>query len=94
MPTKPDVPMGSDWEFARGHGAQKTYALGEAPLTALRLEHWLNLKPMDEGLWWLRIGDARLMVQVGDKRVVLDIIRGFYEPVTGTTELPSPTDQG
>lgn len=78
--------MGADWEFAHGHGTDKAYVAGGAPLTELRLEHWLKLKPMDDGLWWLRVGDARVMVRLNGQHAVVDIIRGFYGPVEGTTE--------
>ncbi len=45
----------------------------------LVLEQWFHLERMQERLWWLRVGDARLFVELReDGSVVLKMERGFY----------------
>ena len=68
-----DDPTGRAWEYAFGHGPEKTYVAGSRPLTELRLEHWLKLKPMDVNFWWMRVGDARIHVFVEDSGVTVRV---------------------
>ena len=43
------------------------------------LDQWFHLERMDKRLWWLRVGDARLMVSLEDGgRVQVEIERDFY----------------
>jgi hypothetical protein len=52
------------------------------------IDHWLHLEQMDDRKWWMRVGDARLLVLVlEDGRVQVDIERGFYEPALGATRI-------
>lgn len=52
----------------------------------LVVDHWLHIEQLGEREWWMRIGDARILVAVqssGDVRV--DVERGFHAPIHGTT---------
>lgn len=57
----------------------------------LILDHWFHLERMEERLWWLRVGDARLLVELHeDGSAELKIERGFYEDVASSDEAVSP----
>jgi hypothetical protein len=49
---------------------------------------------MDDGLWWLRIGDARVMIALDPgSEPKVDIFRAFYGPQRGvSTVFDSPVD--
>ncbi|MBN8469456.1 hypothetical protein JYJ95_23390 [Corallococcus exiguus] len=66
----------------------------EGVFDELVVDHWLHLEQLDEREWWMRVGDARLLVRVessGDVRV--DGERGCYAPILGITtqELSVPS---
>lgn len=43
------------------------------------VEEWLHLEQMDEHLWWLRVGDARIMAERdADGVMQVSIERNFY----------------
>ena len=46
---------------------------------------WLHVENMDDGSWWMRVGDARLMIAVVNGEVTVDVERGAYGEVRGTT---------
>lgn len=58
------------------------------------IDHWLHLEQMDDRLWWMRVGDARLMVSIGPAaEVQVEVDRGYYSEPLGTTTthvLPKP----
>jgi hypothetical protein len=50
----------------------------------LTLEHWFHIEQMDEDLWWMRVGDARITVAVGpDGQPSVAVERGFYDDARG-----------
>ncbi|RKH04584.1 hypothetical protein D7X32_10570 [Corallococcus carmarthensis] len=58
----------------------------EGVFDELVVDHWLHIEQFGEREWWMRVGDARILVLVqssGDVRV--DVERGFYAPNLGTT---------
>ncbi|RMF00383.1 MAG: hypothetical protein D6773_11525 [Alphaproteobacteria bacterium] len=57
----------------------------------LVLDHWFHMERMQERLWWLRVGDARLLVELHeDGSAALKVERGFYEDVVAPSdEAPS-----
>ncbi|MCC7540627.1 MAG: hypothetical protein IT379_30710 [Deltaproteobacteria bacterium] len=61
----------------------------------LVVDDWLHVEWLDERVWWMRLGDARIQVEICDDGIAkVDIVRGFYEPVRGessTTQEPAAT---
>lgn len=56
----------------------------------LVLDDWFHIERMQERLWWLRVGDARLLVELNeDGSAALKVERGFYEDVTPSDEVVS-----
>jgi len=54
------------------------------------VDHWLHVERMDKRDWWASIGDARIWIRIaknGDVQV--NIERGEYGPVRGTTTVPT-----
>lgn len=50
------------------------------------LDDWLHLERMDVDAWWLRLGDARVLVTIAPTGAVqVDIERGAYSDVLGKT---------
>jgi hypothetical protein len=48
----------------------------------LVVDDWLHIEQMDTNVWWLRVGDARLMVTLAtDGRPSVDVERGTYVSV-------------
>ena len=52
----------------------------------LLIGKWFHLEQMDSNLWCVKVGDARLLVTVSKCQAVVDILRGAYGPIVGTTE--------
>lgn len=57
-------------------------------LDELVIDHWLHFEQMTERTWVMRLGDARLTIEISQLgSPVLDVERGFYRPVAGTTSI-------
>jgi hypothetical protein len=53
----------------------------------LVLDDWLHVEQMDDAVWWLRVGDARLIVTLREgASPILDVERGFYAVSNGATK--------
>jgi hypothetical protein len=53
----------------------------------LVLDDWLHVEQMENAVWWLRVGDARLIVTLQrGAPPILDVERGFYAAANGTTK--------
>jgi hypothetical protein len=51
------------------------------------LGDWFHVENMDDDVWWLRIGDARVLVTLSkDQPPTVDVERGFYGEPRGTTK--------
>jgi len=52
----------------------------------LAVQPWLHVEQLDSGSWWLRVGDARLVVTLaGEEQADVDVIRGYYSEERGAT---------
>lgn len=73
---------GRSWRLL-AHGDSASLSIeDEGSLDELVLDGWFHLERMQENLWWLRVGDARLLVELHENGSVdLRIDRGFYEDV-------------
>ena len=77
---------GQDWHLV-ARKSQKRLEWGrEGTFDELRVDGWLHIEQMDYRNWYMMVGDARIAVRVGkDGRVTVDIERGFYGEILGTT---------
>jgi len=46
---------------------------------------WFHLEWMEGDRWWLRIGDARVLVDAASESPIVDVERGFYAESKGFT---------
>ncbi|RKG72871.1 hypothetical protein D7W79_27125 [Corallococcus exercitus] len=52
----------------------------------LIVDDWFHMEQMDDRVWWMKVGDMRVLVTLSpDTGVVVDVERGCYAPVNGTT---------
>lgn len=82
----PSIP-GSQWRvLARGPNDVPIRIPTQGCFDELVVDHWLHIEQMDAFTWWVRLGDARLTTLIDSNgRVTVDILRGFYEDIRGTT---------
>ena len=65
---------------------------GEGEFDELIVNGWLRVEQLESAVYWIRVGDARLIATLGaEGRVTVDIQRGFYTEVDGTTTVHAPT---
>jgi hypothetical protein len=95
--TKSDLPQfplkpgwierpGADWSCRVVDGTEVKRLVGPGVFDELVVDHWLHLEQMDDRRWWLRVGDAWMMVNIdATGRVTLDVERGSYAEVRGET---------
>jgi hypothetical protein len=57
----------------------------------LVVDGWFHLEWMEADRWWLRIGDARITVDVSSEPPIVDVERGFYARSSGATVLDPRT---
>jgi hypothetical protein len=51
------------------------------------IDDWLHLEHMSDGQWWMRVGDARVWVNIEpDGKVRVDVERGCYEDAHGASK--------
>jgi hypothetical protein len=61
----------------------------------LVVDQWFHLEWMDGDQWWARIGDARISVTIDESGIpTVDIERGVYGDVKGTTKLDDSEARG
>lgn len=81
---------GSEWRILAWTNTKKVELENQGVLDEVVIQPWFHLEQLDERQWWMRIGDARVFVTVGDKDDIrVDIERGFYEETTGETTILS-----
>jgi len=70
---------GSKWRFL-AHGPTRLHLddKGEYRFDELVVDDWLHIEQMSDREWWMRVGDARIWIQLDGKPVVT-ITRGEYE---------------
>lgn len=77
---------GREWRLLAHRQSGDVDVKNEGVFDELVVDHWLHVEQLGEREWWMRIGDARILVLVassGDVRV--DVERGFHAPILGTT---------
>ncbi|WP_126932804.1 hypothetical protein [Corallococcus sp. AB018] len=77
---------GREWRLLAHRPSGDVSVKNEGVFDELVVDHWLHIEQLGEREWWMRIGDARILVAVqssGDVRV--DVERGFHAPIYGIT---------
>jgi hypothetical protein len=84
---------GNEWRLLAHRGDEKLEIENQGCLDEVVVGEWLHMEQMDDNVWWLRIGDARLMVTLGaEGQPSVDIQRGFYAVPKGSTSNFEPPD--
>jgi len=80
MDSPPSVRVpGAVWRILAKDGARQIELENEGIFDELVIDDWLHLEQMDEKTWWMRVGDARLVVTVhGPGNVEVSVERGVY----------------
>jgi hypothetical protein len=77
---------GKDWRVvARKSGEVLEWGC-QGIFDELCVDHWLHVEQIEERLWVMQVGDARIAVGIKeDGQVIVDVERGFYSEVRGST---------
>jgi hypothetical protein len=85
---------GSEWRVLARDGAREIEHGGEGVFDELVVDQWLHIEQLDDAAWWLRIGDARVLVRIDEhEAVTVDVERGFYAEPAGETKTVIPPGQ-
>ncbi|WP_437966771.1 hypothetical protein WMF04_45595 [Sorangium sp. So ce260] len=80
--------VGSMWRVLAYRGAERVEVEGEGVFDELVVDDWIHLEQMDDDVWWLRIGDARVTITVAlGQQPTVDVCRSFYAPQKGTSSV-------
>jgi len=85
----------SRWRLKAYRGEELREFEEDGSVDEIVVDHWLHIEKMDDGLWWMRLGDARIMVSVAaGGQAVVDVCRAVFAPQSGTSSVhrdPSAT---
>ena len=77
---------GSEWRISASKNGKKVEVEDQGVLDEVVIQPWLHLEQLDEREWWMRLGDARILINVAaDGKVRVDVERGYYHEVSGET---------
>jgi len=78
---------GSRWRVL-AHAHERAVELeNEGVIDEVVIDDWMHLEQMNERQWWMRLGDARVWINVEvDGTVRVDVERGCYDEVRGATK--------
>jgi hypothetical protein len=77
--SKPGAELGSVWRLLARREADNLKVENAGILDEFVLDDWFHLEKMSERMWWMRVGDARLLVEVDEEgQAKLTVERGFY----------------
>ncbi|NVJ09682.1 hypothetical protein HUW63_31220 [Myxococcus sp. AM001] len=78
---------GREWRLLAHDGGAEIEMRDRGIFDELTVDHWLHVEQLDVREWWLRVGDARLLVSVESGGAVrVDVERGFYSQALGETK--------
>jgi hypothetical protein len=70
---------GNTWRVLAHREGVSVEIENQGTFDELVVDDWLHVEQMDENVWWLRVGDARLMVTLdASGQPFVDVERGFY----------------
>ena len=74
-------PWGSAWRIlAKGEGDDVFSAEDRGVFDELVIDQWFHLEQMSDNTWWVRVGDARIDIEIqSDGKAKVLIERGVYE---------------
>ena len=82
------------WRLLAHDGQRESRLAGDSGFDELVVDEWLHVEQMDKDCFWLRVGDARIMVHLNvDSDPEVNVSRGFYEKTKGTTDVHAVDDQ-
>jgi hypothetical protein len=88
LTSRESAQTGGRWRILAHAGDKKVELENEGILDEVVLDDWLHLEQMDERQWWMRVGDARVWINIDDHgRARVDVERGCYEEVRGETKI-------
>lgn len=73
------------WRVLAQDGATRVELEDRGVFDELVIDDWLHLEQMEERVWWMRLGDARIVVSLEHGITRVDVERGAYEDITGAT---------
>ncbi|MCP3139189.1 hypothetical protein [Pyxidicoccus xibeiensis] len=77
---------GREWRLLAHKESGDIEVRNEGVFDELVVDHWLHIEQLGDREWWMRVGDARVLVAVEIGGAVrIDVERGFYSPTVGTT---------
>jgi len=77
---------GQSWRILAHREGEDISLADQGVFDELVVDDWLHVEQMDTNVWWLRIGDARLLVTLsGTEPPTVDIERGCFAPAKGLT---------
>jgi hypothetical protein len=77
---------GRAWRVLAHRDGDHVALENEGVFDELVVDDWLHIEQMDDNIWWLRLGDARILVTLQtDGPPTLDVERGVYAPPKGMT---------
>ena len=84
---------GKSWRVLARDGDASVELENRGVIDELVVDDWLHLEQMHSHQWWMRVGDARVWINVeGSNKVRVDIERGFYQEISGeTTAVTDPS---
>jgi hypothetical protein len=79
---------GARWRILAHQETSSVEMENQGIIDEVVIDDWLHLEQMNEREWWLRVGDARVSIEIEtDGSVRVDIERGAYADVLGTTKV-------
>ena len=86
-----EKPSGSSWRALVHRDTETVSIENNGVLDELVVDDWLHLEKMQEDLWWLKVGDARILVEIkGQDSVSLRVERGFYGDISSFPDESAP----
>lgn len=90
MPDMKRVP-GSTWRVLAHAATGPFHVENQGVFDELAVDDWLHVEQMDECVWFLKVGDARLQVTIGEDGIAeVEVMRGFFGDTKGSTETLPP----
>lgn len=87
MKTENNGDFGSKWRILAHSSAGSVGMEDQGTFDELVVDDWLHIEQMDDDVWWLRVGDARVMVTLASQsEPTVDVERGFYAAPKGSTK--------
>jgi hypothetical protein len=84
---------GTQWRLLTHDDVKTTEIKNKGIFDELVVDDWLHIEQMDDNIWWLRVGDVRIVATVSSQgQVTVDVERGAYSNIDGKTSFDSTTD--